>query len=210
MARVAAGFLRREMGGGRLLTLSTRPVEITMADRANGARPRRGGDIQAGGSGDIQAGGRGYAGLAVLGVLLLALAVSACTGGNAQPPAGAASKAQVQEVSVQGAGSYRDVNVAGLVEMLQSKDFPLVNVHIPYEGEIENTDLFIPYNEITAHLDQLSADRDARIVLYCRSDNMSGMAARELVKLGYTDVWNLKGGFVAWKAEGHELLNRPR
>jgi rhodanese-related sulfurtransferase len=98
------------------------------------------------------------------------------------------------------------------VEMMRSKDFPLINVHIPYEGELEDTDLFIPYNEITsqANLDKLPANKDARIVLYCRSDNMSGIAARELVKLGYTDVWNLKGGFVAWKAEGHELLNRGR
>jgi rhodanese-related sulfurtransferase len=67
-----------------------------------------------------------------------------------------------------------------------------------------------PYNEITSHLNQLPAEKDARIVLYCRSDNMSGIAARELVKLGYTDVWNLKGGFVAWRAEGHELLNSGR
>jgi phage shock protein E len=175
-----------------------------MIDRAGGMRP----PVSRG----IRSGGRGLAGLAVFAALLVALSASACAGGDTQPATGAASKAQVQEVSVQGSGSYRDVNVAGLVEMLQNKDFPLINVHIPYEGEIANTDLFIPYNEITApaNLAKLPADRDARIVLYCRSDNMSGISARELVKLGYTDVWNLKGGFVAWKAEGHELLNRGR
>lgn len=28
---------------------------------------------------------------------------------------------------------------------------------------------------------------------------MSTMAARTLVKLGYTDVWNLEGGMIAWE-----------
>jgi rhodanese-related sulfurtransferase len=179
-------------------------MEASMIDRTVGARMH--------GNGAGRSGGRGLAGLAVLGILLISLAVSACAGTGTRPAAGTAPKGQIQEVSVPGGGSYTDVNVAGLVEMMRSKDFPLINVHIPYEGELEGTDLFIPYNEITsqANLDKLPANKDARIVLYCRSDNMSGIAARELVKLGYTDVWNLKGGFVAWKAEGHELLNRGR
>jgi rhodanese-related sulfurtransferase len=36
---------------------------------------------------------------------------------------------------------------------------------------------------------------------------MSGKAARELVSLGYTDVWNLDGGMIAWKQAGYPLLD---
>ena len=119
------------------------------------------------------------------------------------------SPAAEKVVKVEG-GSYRDIPVERLAEMLKAKDFLFVNVHIPYEGEIANTDLFIPFNEIEKHLDQLPPDRGARGVLYCRSGNMSATAARTLVKLGYTNVWNLDGGFVDWKAKGNPLLFKGR
>lgn len=45
-------------------------------------------------------------------------------------------------------GSYRNITAPELKAMLEDKDFLLVNVHIPYEGEIPGTDLFVPYNEI--------------------------------------------------------------
>ena len=162
------------------------------------------------GSGVTRYGGGRLAGLALFAVLLVSLAVSACSSGSAQAPAGTAANAQTQKVPVDGGGSYTDVSAAGLAEMLKAKDFPLINVHIPYEGEIANTDAFIPYNEIGANLDKLPADKSARVVLYCRSDNMSNIAARELVNKGYTDVWNLDGGMVAWKAAGYELLEKNR
>jgi rhodanese-related sulfurtransferase len=113
-------------------------------------------------------------------------------------------------MSAPGGGSYTDVNAAGLAAMLENKDFPLVNVHIPYEGELEDTDLFIPYDEIEQHLDQLPADKNARIVLYCRSGRMSTEAAQVLAGLGYTDVWNLDGGMVEWQQAGYPLLDKPQ
>ena len=50
-----------------------------------------------------------------------------------------------QQVQVNG-GSYWDITPAQLNLMLEHKDFLLVNVHIPYEGEISQTDLFVPYS----------------------------------------------------------------
>jgi rhodanese-related sulfurtransferase len=117
--------------------------------------------------------------LMILGALLL----SAC---GAQPA---------------GERGYTDISVAELSEMLQDKDFTMVNVHIPFEGDLPQTDLSIPYNEIDQYLDELP-EKDAPIVLYCRSDRMSHIAAETLVKNGYTNVYNLDGGFVAWEAAG--------
>lgn len=105
-------------------------------------------------------------------------------------------------------GSYTNITPKDLAAMLQAKDFALINVHIPYEGEIANTDAKIAYNEIDQHLDQLPADKTARIVLYCRSGRMSTLAAQELVKLGYTHIFNLAGGMIAWEQAGYALLNR--
>jgi rhodanese-related sulfurtransferase len=96
---------------------------------------------------------------------------------------------------------YTDISSAELNQMLENKDFIMVNVHIPFEGDLPQTDLSIPYDEIDQHLDQLP-DKDAPIVLYCRSDRMSHIAAETLVENGYTNVYNLDGGFVAWQAQG--------
>src|SRR3972149_11843237 len=79
---------------------------------------------------------------------------------------------------------YIDIASGELYEMLKSKDFYFVNVHTPYEGEIEKTDAFIPYNEIDRNLNNLPNDKNAKIVLYCRSGRMSTIAAQKLVDLG--------------------------
>lgn len=134
-------------------------------------------------------------------VLTMALALAACQSSGVQDNI---DQDAGRPVTVTG-GSYTDISVPGLQGMLEDKDFTFVNVHIPFEGDIPNTDLSIPYNEIDANLDLLPADKDSKIVLYCRSDRMSTIAARELVELGYTNIWNLTGGMVAWEQAGLPL-----
>jgi rhodanese-related sulfurtransferase len=103
---------------------------------------------------------------------------------------------------------YTDITVDQLAGMLESKDFTMVNVHIPYEGDLPQTDLSIPYNEIEANLSQLPASKDAQVVIYCRSGNMSTQAAETLVALGYTNVIEVDGGMNAWENSGRALLSR--
>ena len=102
-------------------------------------------------------------------------------------------------------GSYQDVTPDGLNTMLKDKDFVFINVHIPFAGNIVGTDLSIPYDQIEQNLSQLSADKTAKIVLYCRSGHMSQIAAEKLVSLGYTNIWNLKGGMREWEQAGHQI-----
>ncbi|MDQ3248856.1 MAG: rhodanese-like domain-containing protein, partial [Chloroflexota bacterium] len=102
---------------------------------------------------------------------------------------------------------YVDLSVEQLAGLLPQKNFTLVNVHIPYEGELPATDLFIPFDQITDNLAQLPA-KDAPIVLYCRSGRMSAEAAKALTAQGYTNIFELEGGFNAWQAAGNQLLNK--
>ncbi len=110
-----------------------------------------------------------------------------------------------QRVDVDG-GTFINVTAAEMRIMLEEEDFVLVNTHIPYEGHIEETDLFIPYNEVKQRSSELPAAPDAKIVVYCRSGSMSAIAAETLVGLGYTNVWNLDGGMIAWDEAGYPLV----
>jgi len=130
-------------------------------------------------------------------LLAFSLLLVACGGSSTPQPATQAGEV----VSVAG-GSYTDIDVPQLQAMLADKDFTFVNVHIPFEGDIANTDLSIPFDKIDQHLDQLPAAKDAKIVLYCRSGRMSAIAAETLVGLGYTNVFQLKGGMLAWEQAG--------
>jgi rhodanese-related sulfurtransferase len=108
-----------------------------------------------------------------------------------------------ESVSASG-GSFTRVAPTELRGMMQKQDLELVNTHVPFEGNIPATDLSIPYDEIGHNLDRLPG-KEARIVLYCRSGNMSAEAARTLVGLGYDDVWDLRGGMIAWEEAGFRL-----
>ena len=132
--------------------------------------------------------------LSIVSLLLIASLLAGC---QSNPVIG-------ENILVAG-GSYKNVTAKELNAILKNKDFIFINVHIPFAGNISGTDLSIPYDQIEQNLAQLPAEKDAKIVLYCSSGRMSQIAAEELVSLGYTNVWNLKGGMVDWKQAGFEL-----
>lgn len=138
------------------------------------------------------------AAIALSGFLLLA---------DGGPGCAAADQRESTPVAGQAGAGFTTLTSAQLASMLRRKDFYFVNVHIPYEGEIESTDAFVPFNEIAENLDKLP-DKSERIILYCRTGRMSEIAARELARLGYGRVSHLGGGMIAWERSGHKLLRK--
>ena len=67
------------------------------------------------------------------------------------------------------------------------------------EGHIENA-ILIPEYEIADRADNELPDKDALILVYCRSGRRSKIASEELVKLGYTNVKEF-GGIIDWPYE---------
>ena len=104
--------------------------------------------------------------------------------------------------------AWTDLAPDELADMLASKDFTLVNVHVPYEGELPETDAFVPFDRIDEDGAGIPTDKGAKLVLYCRSGRMSADAISRLAEAGYTNLYQLAGGFEAWEAAGYELLQR--
>jgi rhodanese-related sulfurtransferase len=69
------------------------------------------------------------------------------------------------------------------------------------DGYIEGG-VHLPFSDFLANLDQIPAEKDTPIVIYCASGHRGAMAAMALRLLGYTDVSNLGGGIGAWKNAG--------
>ena len=99
----------------------------------------------------------------------------------------------------------QNVSADTLADMLENKSAMLINVHVPYAGEIEQTDAFIPFDNILNSA-ELPVNRNAPIILYCQSGNMSTQAANTLAEAGYTNISNLEGGMLAWERAGYERI----
>ena len=67
------------------------------------------------------------------------------------------------------------------------------------EGHIENA-ILIPEYEIKDRAEKELPDKDALILVYCRSGRRSKIASEELIKLGYTNVKEF-GGIIDWPYE---------
>lgn len=139
-----------------------------------------------------------------LAFLFLTVLVAACDRNASKSVAANASGTRVETTG----GAYTKFTSQELQSLLANKNFPLINVHTPYEGEIEKTDANIPYNEIDRIVGQLPSDKNAMVVLYCRSGPMSQKAAEALVTLGYTNVWKLDRGMVGWKEAGLPIITK--
>lgn len=62
-------------------------------------------------------------------------------------------------------------------------------------GHIEGA-AHIPYEEIAARIGEITSDKEAKIHLYCRSGNRSGIAQQTLQAMGFTNTVN-EGGYEA-------------
>lgn len=138
--------------------------------------------------------------LRVVLIVVILILLSACQ--SSTSPTFLSATTEIGKTVKVDNGSYKDISVTELQTLIKNKDFALVNVHTPFEGNLPKTDVSIPYDTIGQNLARLPGDKNSKIILYCRSGRMSTIAAKELVKLGYTNIWSLQGGMAAWEQAG--------
>lgn len=105
--------------------------------------------------------------------------------------------------------AYKNISPKELDKIINKGDIFLVDVHVPEQTHLPNTDLFVPFNKIKENINKFPKDKNTSIVVYCRSGNMSMEASSELIKFGYKNVSNLVGGINAYRESHYGLFVSP-
>lgn len=92
--------------------------------------------------------------------------------------------------------------------VLALDDIRIIDVRTPQEfaeGHIAGAELIdIAQPDFAERI--ASLDRDATYFVYCRSDNRSGVATEMMLEMGFTTMYELRGGTIAWQQAGLPLV----
>ena len=91
-----------------------------------------------------------------------------------------------------------EISVQELKEKIdKGEDFQLIDVREDFEYETSNLGgELIPLGGILIETDKIAKDKD--VVIMCRSGKRSAMAVQQLEAQGFTNLYNLHGGILAW------------
>ena len=108
---------------------------------------------------------------------------------------------EFQQLCNEAKKDIQEIDVSELTRMQGSGErFTLIDVREPEEvsrGAIPGA-VPIPRGVLELKIDQVTTDKDAKIVLYCGGGNRSALAAWMLKKMGFRHPISLIGGFHAW------------
>jgi len=96
----------------------------------------------------------------------------------------------------------KEISPTELKSMLDAnEDVQIIDVREPYEADICSigADL-LPMGDVIDNLDKVR--KDIKVVVHCRSGLRSGAIVQMLISQhGYHNMYNLKGGILAWAEE---------
>jgi rhodanese-related sulfurtransferase len=96
----------------------------------------------------------------------------------------------------------KEISVQQLQQMRNKQEpFQLIDIREPYEIEICHIDgQHIPMAEILDRKDEIN--HDIPVIIHCRSGKRSSAVVHALENhFGFTNLYNLKGGILAWASE---------
>ena len=94
---------------------------------------------------------------------------------------------------------YKKITAREAKEIMDSEEAIILDVRTREEYEKEHIPnaVLLPNTEIEADAENVLPDKNAIILIYCRSGKRSADAAEKLVKMGYTKVYDF-GGIENW------------
>ncbi len=102
---------------------------------------------------------------------------------------------------------FHDVDPQEAVGLMNRQDAVLVDVREDKEyreGHVAGS-MHVPLSGLNKNLDRLQTVQDKPVIVGCRSGHRSSKAAGVLRKHGFEQVYNLKGGILAWENAGLPL-----
>ena len=100
-----------------------------------------------------------------------------------------------------GGNSFTNLSIHEMSNLMKDRNTVLIDVRTPRETRqgMIGKPLKI---ELRSGMEQKfsTLDKDKKYVLYCRTGSRSAMASNMMVKMGFNDVNNLKGGYLAWQS----------
>ena len=106
------------------------------------------------------------------------------------------------EKDAPGKAAYHKISAEEAYEMMVSQEVVVVDVRTREEydgGHIENA-VLVPNESIGSEMPEALPDKEATLLVYCRSGRRSKDAAQKLLKLGYQSVYDF-GGVIDWPYE---------
>ena len=98
----------------------------------------------------------------------------------------------------------KELGTLGVTHLVNNQDAVLVDVRETKEydgGRLPNA-VHIPLSQIDTRAGELAKYAGRPVIAYCATGSRSRMAGTALVKAGFKDVYNLNGGFRAWRDAG--------
>jgi rhodanese-related sulfurtransferase len=97
--------------------------------------------------------------------------------------------------------TMKEISVQELKEKLdKGEDFQLIDVREDFEYQTSNLGgELIPLGGILIEQDKIAHDKP--VVIMCRSGRRSAAAIMQLEQQGFTNLYNLQGGILAWSQE---------
>jgi rhodanese-related sulfurtransferase len=101
----------------------------------------------------------------------------------------------------------KEISVQELQEKKEKgEDFQLIDVREDFEYEMSNLGgILIPLAGVLIESDKVHKTKP--VVVMCRSGKRSAAAIMQLEQKGFTNLYNLKGGILAWASEIDPTLN---
>ena len=120
-----------------------------------------------------------------------------------------ATSANVRQAEVQEITVARNIGASDFRQFINEKQSAIIlDVRTPAEvtqGYISGaTNVDINSNDFTAKINQL--DKSKPVLVYCRSGRRSAAAMRYMRDNGFSEVYNLNGGIIAWSQAGLPVM----